>query len=478
MVVRLILSIVFVLAPVSAHRLQGTGLVLNEFLPNPQSGPEWVEIYNGGTEPVDLSGWHIDDEIIGGTRTTLPANTVIVSGSYLIVTLSGSVFNNSGYDMARLVNSQDQTVDSHGYTGTVAGQSYARSVDGGPDWVLGTPTPGGSNGQANPTEKPTETPTETPTNPPSETPIEPSTAEPTEVMETPEEPTETPTFQLEETDTAEGTPGSPTATATTLLPTASLTSTAIATPTNSPTSVGTPSKTPTVTKTSTATKTPTATREPTETKTPTATKTSTETKTPTATREPTATKTPKSDDEDTPPKPTRTPTLTKVPTPTKTPTLTKTPTETKTPTLTKTPTPTRTPRETEAPESPTSEETMTPSSAPGTGPAEMLLPSVTPRATHHLPGSGGAPRPLAYQYAKPTATPSPVARPTDALPGIRQSQPASSARVNTRPNLVGLLVGFLLLCLAGALLALKHLTQKKEGEHLPPGLEGIEKHDT
>ena len=37
---------------------------INEILPNPlgtDTGTEWVEIYNAGPGPVDLTGWAIDD---------------------------------------------------------------------------------------------------------------------------------------------------------------------------------------------------------------------------------------------------------------------------------------------------------------------------------------------------------------------------------------------------------------------------------
>ena len=38
-------------------------IVINEIMPAPASGNEWVELYNPGTTPIDISGWKIDDSI-------------------------------------------------------------------------------------------------------------------------------------------------------------------------------------------------------------------------------------------------------------------------------------------------------------------------------------------------------------------------------------------------------------------------------
>jgi hypothetical protein len=59
-------------------------IVINEIMYKPISGDndhEYVELYNQGTNAVDLGGW----QFISGIRYTFPANTVLAPGGYLVV---------------------------------------------------------------------------------------------------------------------------------------------------------------------------------------------------------------------------------------------------------------------------------------------------------------------------------------------------------------------------------------------------------
>ena len=56
-------------------------VVINEIDYNPDSGPEWLELFNNGAAPVDLSNWEVD-----GFGTIIPAATTLAAGDYLIVT--------------------------------------------------------------------------------------------------------------------------------------------------------------------------------------------------------------------------------------------------------------------------------------------------------------------------------------------------------------------------------------------------------
>lgn len=37
-------------------------ILINEVMPAPSSGPEYVELYNASDRMVDVGGWRIDDE--------------------------------------------------------------------------------------------------------------------------------------------------------------------------------------------------------------------------------------------------------------------------------------------------------------------------------------------------------------------------------------------------------------------------------
>ena len=45
------------------------------------SDEEWVELFNRGTNPVNLTGWNLDN----GVRYDFPTNTMLAPGAYLIV---------------------------------------------------------------------------------------------------------------------------------------------------------------------------------------------------------------------------------------------------------------------------------------------------------------------------------------------------------------------------------------------------------
>ncbi|TVR46037.1 MAG: hypothetical protein EA425_17545, partial [Puniceicoccaceae bacterium] len=75
----------------------GASVVLNEIVASnsatiaDENGDfeDWIELYNTGTEPVDLEGWHLSDDPDNHTRWTFPAGVVIAPGDYLVVWASG-----------------------------------------------------------------------------------------------------------------------------------------------------------------------------------------------------------------------------------------------------------------------------------------------------------------------------------------------------------------------------------------------------
>ncbi|MDY7225008.1 putative Ig domain-containing protein [Hyalangium rubrum] len=135
---------------------------INEYLPNEPSGTlpdggvgaltdyEFVEIVNGGTEPVDLSGWSIWDGFPDvPARHVFDAGTVLQPGKAWVVFGGPSAFtpgtpnteaassgrlalNNSGTEYVTLRDASGQIASESVYSSTQDNVSFNRQVDGDP----------------------------------------------------------------------------------------------------------------------------------------------------------------------------------------------------------------------------------------------------------------------------------------------------------------------------------------------------------
>ncbi len=121
-------------------------VVLNEMMPNPSPGPDWVEIYNRSNKTVDISGWTIHDSapldnIIG----TVPASTSLISGSFLTLDVSNRL--NATGDTISLKDTSGSNVDFKVYvSGIPENVSIGRNPNGIGDWLnCATSSKGTSN---------------------------------------------------------------------------------------------------------------------------------------------------------------------------------------------------------------------------------------------------------------------------------------------------------------------------------------------
>ncbi len=130
---------------------------------------EWIELFNGGPDAVDLGGWMLDDILAGGSSPyVFPAGVTLPPGGFLVRYRSGSgVALNQDADTAHLVAPDGRVVDSFAYSSPHRDISYSRTIDGAGEWTDTYPaSPGGPNIAPTPTL--TLAPTATPT--PSRTP--------------------------------------------------------------------------------------------------------------------------------------------------------------------------------------------------------------------------------------------------------------------------------------------------------------------
>lgn len=85
-------------------------LYINEFLPNPTTGTEWIELSNASSSSIDLIGYTLHD---GAGQLAAPTSTIDGLG-FAVVELSSSKLNNGG-DIIMLKNNDGETVDNIAY---------------------------------------------------------------------------------------------------------------------------------------------------------------------------------------------------------------------------------------------------------------------------------------------------------------------------------------------------------------------------
>ncbi len=150
-------------------------LRLNEILPQPESGNEWVEVTlleSGASVP--LSGTVIRDR--SSVVYTFATGTLDADHPFIRVNLSSSRLNNDGDDVT-LVDPNGNIRDALTYLNSTKGKSWSRFPDAAGEWVTTDPTPEFQNAAPQ-----TATPENTVATPPEP---EPAPTETTQTISTP-----------------------------------------------------------------------------------------------------------------------------------------------------------------------------------------------------------------------------------------------------------------------------------------------------
>ncbi|MCR4329744.1 MAG: lamin tail domain-containing protein [Candidatus Roizmanbacteria bacterium] len=127
--------------PTPTPYIQIQNIYLNEFMPNPSDGPEWVELYNGNDTDVSLTNWYIDDAENAGSSPYL-FSVSIGKKSFATVQLKSAMLNNTG-DTVRLLDPLKQEVDTINYTASEEDKSISKQVSGA--WCTTNATHGYEN---------------------------------------------------------------------------------------------------------------------------------------------------------------------------------------------------------------------------------------------------------------------------------------------------------------------------------------------
>jgi hypothetical protein len=144
-------------------------LFINEFMASNDSSyfdpatndyPDWIEIYNPGTKPIDIGGMYITDDLAELTvwqiPSTKPDSTTIAAGGFIVLLAdkkpeAGILHVNlklsgKGEQIGLVAPNGTTIIDSLTYTKQIADTSFGRFPDGSDNWQqFPNPTPGASN---------------------------------------------------------------------------------------------------------------------------------------------------------------------------------------------------------------------------------------------------------------------------------------------------------------------------------------------
>ncbi len=202
----LVVLFVFLISPIPVS----AQVVINEFVPNPSSGNDWIELYS--ESDIDISSWILDDEGTTTNMVIVPAQTTIGPSSNKFYVIDVGTRLNQSSDKIYMYK-QDQTlVDSKDYDynpGTDI--SFGRYPDG-QGWGTCVLSKGLNNGNCSfptptptPIPSPTPTPTSAPTPTKTPTPTSTKSPSPKPTIKPTENPLESPTdFESEVLGAREG----------------------------------------------------------------------------------------------------------------------------------------------------------------------------------------------------------------------------------------------------------------------------------
>lgn len=144
--------------PTSTSSSVWSQIKINEVMPDPDVGDEWVEFYNPTTSSLDLTGGTLCDNRMGTCLIAAPTST-IGARSWLQIFASGNHLNNTG-DSVILKSPDGTVIDQMMYSGSLVpknDQTVVRKSDGvdtdndSADWAVTVqPTPGATNVISNP----------------------------------------------------------------------------------------------------------------------------------------------------------------------------------------------------------------------------------------------------------------------------------------------------------------------------------------
>ena len=151
----------------NAPPLNSTAVRINEILPSNVSViedpdysdyPDWIELYNNSSQPIDLSNHFLTDDLDEPNKWQIPTGCVISAYGYLVFWADDAIYasTNHGYHLpfkysadgedVALVTPDQHIVDAVKYPAILSDVSYARNPTNTMEWeYFSDPTPGTAN---------------------------------------------------------------------------------------------------------------------------------------------------------------------------------------------------------------------------------------------------------------------------------------------------------------------------------------------
>lgn len=116
---------------------------LNEAETNASQGGDWVELYNGGDEPVDVGGWQVHANVTNAT--TVLGDTVLAPDEHRSLALTGDAAATG--ETLTLRGPEGSPVEATPVLDDEAGddRTWQQEADAPGPWLLAEGTPGGPN---------------------------------------------------------------------------------------------------------------------------------------------------------------------------------------------------------------------------------------------------------------------------------------------------------------------------------------------
>jgi hypothetical protein len=142
-----------------------SGLVINEFMADngitiagpDGTTPDWIELYNGSNQTINLSGMYLTDNLNNPTKWVFPEGIAIEANGYLLIWASregqGTLhvpfgLNANGDEIGLYASDGVTLIDSVVYTKQLQDVSYGRLPNGSSIWdYMEMATPGWENGK-------------------------------------------------------------------------------------------------------------------------------------------------------------------------------------------------------------------------------------------------------------------------------------------------------------------------------------------